>query len=103
MSDDEVHAALRIAHGGGAKLRVAVNTNLQSHEIAPMLRKMERFVSWGVDGAIMTDVGAIAEVHRRFPDLTIHASIGATSSTTRTCVLSLHRRLAGRGRHEADS
>ena len=42
-----------------------------------MLRKMERFVSWGVDGAIMTDVGAIALVHRHFPHLTIHASIGA--------------------------
>jgi putative protease len=77
MSDDEVHAAIEIAHGGGAKLRVAINTNMQSHEIAPMLAKMDRFVSWGVDGAIMTDVGAIAEVHRRFPDLTIHASIGA--------------------------
>src|SRR5713226_2453050 len=77
LSDDEVHAAIEIAHGGGAKLRVAFNTNMQSHEIAPMLRKMERFVSWGADGAIMTDIGAIAQVHRRFPHLTIHASIGA--------------------------
>ena len=77
LTDDDVHAALRIAHAGGAKLRVAFNTNMQSHEVAPMLRKMEQFVSWGVDGAIMTDVGAIARVHDRFPDLTIHASIGA--------------------------
>jgi putative protease len=77
LGDDEVHAAVEIAHGGGAKLRVAINTNMQSREIAPMLRKMERYVSWGVDGAIMTDVGAIAEVHRLFPHLTIHASIGA--------------------------
>ena len=77
MSDDQVHAAIEIAHGGGAKLRVAINTNMQSHEIAPMLRKMERFVSWGADGAIMTDIGAIAQVHRSFPHLTIHASIGA--------------------------
>jgi putative protease len=38
---------------------------------------MERFVAWGVDGAIMTDIGAMAEVHRCFPHLTIHASIGA--------------------------
>ena len=77
MSDDEVQAAIEIAHRGGAKLRVAFNTNMQSHEISPMLQKMERFVSEGVDGAIMTDIGAIAEVHQRFPDLTIHASIGA--------------------------
>ena len=77
MSDDEVHAAIEIAHGGGAKLRVAINTNMQSREIPPMLRKMDNFVSWGVDGVIMTDIGAIAEVHRCFPDLTIHASIGA--------------------------
>ena len=69
LSDDEVHAAVEIAHGGGAKLRVAINTNMQSREIAPMLRKMERYVSWGVDGAIMTDIGAIAEVNRRFPEL----------------------------------
>lgn len=77
LPDDDIREAIGIAHGGGAKLRVAVNTNMQSHEIPPMLRKMERFVSWGVDGAIMTDIGAIAEVHRRFPQLTIHASIGA--------------------------
>jgi putative protease len=77
LSDEDVHAAIGITHAGGAKLRVAFNTNMQSREIAPMLRKMERFVSAGVDGAIMTDVGAIAEVHRNFPQLTIHASIGA--------------------------
>jgi putative protease len=77
LPDDVVRAAIEIAHDHRAKLRVAFNTNMQSHEVAPMLRKMERFVSLGVDGAIMTDVGAIAEVHRRFPHLTIHASIGA--------------------------
>ncbi|HYW36891.1 MAG TPA: U32 family peptidase, partial [Terriglobales bacterium] len=53
------------------------NTNMQSSEIPSLLKKMEKFVGWGVDGAIMTDVGAIAQVHRRFPDLVLHASIGA--------------------------
>lgn len=77
LPDEDVREAIRIAHAGGAKLRVAINTNMQSHEIAPMLRKMDQFVAWGVDGAIMTDIGAIAEVHKRFPELTIHASIGA--------------------------
>jgi putative protease len=77
LSDEQVHEAIAIAHSGGAKLRVAVNTNMQSREIPALLEKMEKFVSWGIDGAIMTDVGAIGQVHRRFPHLVLHASIGA--------------------------
>ncbi len=77
LSDEQLHDAIAIVHGGGAKLRVAINTNMQSSEIPALLKKMEKFVSWGVDGAIMTDVGAIAQVHRGFPDLILHASIGA--------------------------
>jgi len=77
LSDDAVREAIAIAHQGGAKLRIAVNTNMQSREIPMLLEKMQAYVAWGVDGAIMTDLGAIAHVHRRFPDLVIHASIGA--------------------------
>ena len=77
LSDEQLHEAIGIAHSGGAKLRVAVNTNMQSGEIPALLEKMEKFVGWGIDGAIMTDVGAIAQVHRRFPHLVLHASIGA--------------------------
>jgi len=77
LSDETLHEAVRIAHSGGAKIRVAINTNMQSSEIPALLKKMEKFVAWGIDGAIMTDVGAIAHVHRRFPHLVLHASIGA--------------------------
>jgi collagenase-like PrtC family protease len=77
LSDDQLHDAIGIVHAGGAKLRVAINTNMQSSELPALLQKMEKFVLWGIDGAIMTDVGAIAEVHRHFPRLVIHASIGA--------------------------
>jgi putative protease len=77
LEDDAVRTAIDIAHSGGAKLRVAVNTNMQSREVPVLLKKMESYVSWGVDGAIMTDLGAIAHVNRRFPELVIHASIGA--------------------------
>ncbi len=77
MDDAAVHESIRIAHDGGAKLRVAFNTNMQSKEIPDLLRRMETFVGYGADGAIMTDIGAIAVVHHHFPELTIHASIGA--------------------------
>ena len=77
MDDASLRESVRIAHDGGAKLRVAFNTNMQSREIPDLLRRMETLVGYGADGAIMTDVGAIAVVHRHFPELTIHASIGA--------------------------
>ncbi len=77
LADEQLHEAISIAHAGGAKLRVAINTNMQSAEIPALLKKMEQCVGWGIDGAIMTDVGAIARVHQQFPDLVIHASIGA--------------------------
>ena len=77
MDDADIRRSIEICHAGGAKCRVAINTNMQSHEIPPMLAKMDRFVEWGADGVIMTDIGATAAVHRRFPELTIHASIGA--------------------------
>ena len=77
MDDADIRRSIEICHAGGAKCRVAINTNMQSHEIPAMLAKMDHFVAWGTDGVIMTDIGAIAAVHRRFPGLTIHASIGA--------------------------
>jgi U32 family peptidase len=77
LSDEKLHEATGIAHSSGAKIRVAINTNMQSCEIPALLEKMEKFVGWGIDGAIMTDVGAITQVHRRFPHLVLHASIGA--------------------------
>ena len=77
MDDAAVRESIRIAHDGGAKLRVAFNTNMQSREIPDLLRRVETFVGYGADGAIMTDIGAIAVVHEHFPALTIHASIGA--------------------------
>src|SRR5438132_9465559 len=51
LSDNQLHEAVAIVHAGGAKLRVAINTNMQSREIPLLLGKMEKFVSWGVDGA----------------------------------------------------
>ena len=77
MSDEQIRDAIAITHAGGAKLRVAINTNMQSREVPLLLEKMGRFVEWGIDGAILTDIGAIAQVHRAFPKLTLHASIGA--------------------------
>lgn len=85
LSDEEVRQCIKIAHAGGVKVRMAFNTQPRSVEIALLLRAMERYVEWGIDGAIMTDVGCIQAIHRAFPDLVIHASVGCTILNLEDC------------------
>jgi len=66
---------IQMAHDRGAKLRVALNTDIESADHPEMLRKVEAYGSWGVDGFIMKSHDAMREVHARFPEITIHASV----------------------------
>ncbi|MCI0483668.1 MAG: U32 family peptidase, partial [candidate division NC10 bacterium] len=77
LSDETLRQAVRVAHAWGVKVRAAVNTHPTSQELPRLLRRMEVWVRDGIDGVILSDVGVMAAVHRTFPDLTIHASIGA--------------------------
>ncbi len=78
LTDDEVRQVCDYGQALGKEVRAAFNTIPASSEIPAMLKKVDQFVSWGVDGLIMTDPGAIAAVRRRYPDVAIHASVGAT-------------------------
>jgi len=63
------------AHDHGAKLRVALNVDIDAADHAEMLRKVEPYARAGVDGFIMKSEDAMREVHARFPEITIHASV----------------------------
>ena len=77
LSDGALREAVEIAHARGVKIRAAVNTHPASTELPELLRRIEVWVGYGIDGIILSDVGVMAAVHRAFPALTIHASIGA--------------------------
>ncbi|MFQ5882947.1 MAG: peptidase U32 family protein [Candidatus Methylomirabilales bacterium] len=77
LSDEALRESVRIAHARGVKVRAAVNTHPTSAELPALLKRMERWVGDGIDGVILSDVGVMAAVHRAFPALSIHASIGA--------------------------
>jgi U32 family peptidase len=78
LSDEKLHEATGIAPTLAKPKYALLSTRICSRAKSPaLLKKMEKFAGWGIDGAIMTDVGVIAQVHRRFPDLILHASIGA--------------------------
>lgn len=75
LPHDEVLEAARRAHDAGARLRVALNTDIDPADHRALMRKVERYAAARVDGFIMKSPEAMREVHARFPEITIHASV----------------------------
>jgi len=76
LQHHQVHDAIQMAHDRGARLRVALNADIENADHAEMMRKVEAYARWGVDGFIMKTPEAMRQVHARFPEITIHASVG---------------------------
>jgi putative protease len=75
LAHDDVGEAHRLAHDHGARLRVALNVDIDPHDHDRLLRRAERYATWGVDGFIMKSYDAMALVRARFPEVPIHASV----------------------------
>ena len=75
LSHDQILEVIQQAHDHGARLRVALNTDIDPADHAELMRKVEAYARAGVDGFIMKSHEAMREVHARFPEITIHASV----------------------------
>lgn len=71
----EIPEAIQRAHDHGARLRVALNTDIDPADHSELMRKVDAYASSGVDGFIVKSHEAMREVHTRFPEITIHASV----------------------------
>ncbi len=71
----QILEAIRLAHDHGATLRVALNTDIDPADHAALMRKAEEYAAWGADGFIVKSHDAMREIHGRFPEVTIHASV----------------------------
>lgn len=76
LQHHDVREAVHMAHENGSKIRVALNADIELGDHPDMMRKVEGYAKWGVDGFIMKTPAAMAVVHDRFPEITIHASVG---------------------------
>ncbi len=76
LQHHQVREAAQVAHDSGAKLRVALNADIELADHSQMLRKVDAYAAWGVDGFIMKSDDAMRTVHERYPEITIHASVG---------------------------
>lgn len=74
FTEEEAAEAIKKAHFFGVSVFAAVNTLLLDREMADALRFAEQLYLNDVDALIVADAGFAAAVHRRFPDLRLHAS-----------------------------
>jgi len=78
---DELVAAARLAEARGAEIQVALNTIPRPRERAALFEQIPRVAALGIRALIVNDVGILATLHRRFPELSLTASIGCGAQT----------------------
>lgn len=74
FSEDEIIEATKICHEKNIKIYVAINSVIHQHEMAELLKSIERLDNEGVDSFIIADFGVIAEVSKTLKNAEIHAS-----------------------------
>ena len=70
----ELLEAIDRAHLWGARVHLALNTQLKQEELGPALRALEAPYGAGLDALIVADLGFAALVRATFPELSLHAS-----------------------------
>ena len=78
---DELVAAQREVASAGRKLHVALNTIPKPQERAQLFERVPDLLDLGIQEVIVNDIGILAALRRRFPELRLTASIGCGAQT----------------------
>ena len=74
FSDDELIEAIKYAHLYGVKVYVTVNTLIYDAEVKSFIDYIRFLHQNNVDALIIQDIGMIALIKKKFPNLELHAS-----------------------------
>jgi putative protease len=77
----ELAGAVGRAADRGAEIQLALNTIPKPRERAALLAEIPRVVALGIRTLIVNDIGILATLRRRFPELSLTASIGCGAQT----------------------
>lgn len=75
---DELERACLIAHGGGARVYLTLNTLLKPAELSDALVLLGEAIDRGIDAAIVQDLGLVRLIQRVYPGFEIHGSTQMT-------------------------
>jgi len=78
---EELAAGIAIAHRGGAKVFLAVNTYPLAGSPEAWYKAIADAARLGVDAVIVADLGLAAYAQRKYPRLRLHLSVQAAAST----------------------
>src|SRR6266536_1536043 len=95
LQHHQVREAAQVAHDNGAKLRVALNADIELDDHSQMLRKVDAYAAWGVYGFSMksddASVGCNVRNRKRMEQV---KQAGATQFVASTA-LNTYQRIAG--------
>lgn len=77
FSEEELVSATRYCHLYGVKIYVTVNTMIFERELNEVLEYIDFLYKTNIDAVIVSDIGLIREIHKRYPDFPIHLSTQA--------------------------
>lgn len=81
LEDSKIGEAVRIADALGGKIRVAVNAEVQEKHFIRVLSKVAKWAQFGIEGIIVKTPNLMRLLHRNYPELVIHASVGCNIQT----------------------
>ena len=83
----EIVKAIKLCHLYGVKLYVTMNTLVKDNEVPQFLGQIEFLYKSGVDAVLIQDFGMLCLVREKYPDLEVHASTQANTSSNETAEL----------------
>lgn len=80
FTPDELAEAIAYARRAGTKVFVALNTFMRAGAEAVWYRAADRAVALGADALIVADIGLMAYLAERHPDMRLHVSVQAAAA-----------------------
>lgn len=78
LSLDDLAIACQIAHGGGVRVYMTLNTLVKPSELEDCLQYLGECIDRGIDAAIVQDVGLVRLIQHVYPGFELHGSTQMT-------------------------
>ena len=87
FTNDEIIEALKFCHFFDVKVYATMNTLVKDSEVSEFLEQIEFLYKNGIDAVLIQDFGMLCLIREKYPDLEVHASTQANTSSEATAKL----------------